>query len=172
MGQKCHGFDTGKFVATSIFYLPGQAAYPAGSFFVDYAGEERGPLNVLTWLDDLIVRTEKIEKKATKAFQCGTAPTPIQTNASPKLKRLRENLQATRKTYSSARRVEEAINDWRRAPKGHGHAEFFRLAARLKATGMTVEEVEEHLLAECAFANSPDKRRSEIKGICKNFRAR
>ncbi len=172
MGQKHHGFDTGKFVATSVFYLPGQAADPAGSFFVDYAGEERGPLNVLTWLDDLIVRTEKIEKKAAKAGSRENAPVPPQTNVSPKLKLLRDGLKASRQNYSSARRVEEAIDQWRSAPKGHGHAEFFRLAARLKAAGMTVEEVEEHLHAECAFAKSPAKRRSEIKGICKTLRDR
>jgi hypothetical protein len=51
--SKTHGFDTSKFVASSLFYLPGQAGTgPDDSFFLDFPGVEIDPMQ---WVERCIV---------------------------------------------------------------------------------------------------------------------
>jgi len=52
--RRCHGFDSAKFHAASLFNLPCQAAVLGNSFFDDYTGGKRAPLNVQSWLRNAI----------------------------------------------------------------------------------------------------------------------
>ncbi|MXN67509.1 hypothetical protein GR183_21605 [Stappia sp. GBMRC 2046] len=167
--RKLHGFDTSKFNASSLFYLPVQAADPKDSFFVDYDGPHRSELDIYAWIEQCIIDLCPEEEKA--AF---LAVDRLKNEA------LRKQLQSLKQHAAGARhgklseaqraeRVERYCEDWRRALRGEGHREFFRLAARLYRLGLSTCEVETNLRTELIYANSKDKRRREIPGILKKL---
>ena len=47
--RKHHGFDMGKLVPSSLFYLPCQARDPANSFFIDHDAPGRVPIDPYVW---------------------------------------------------------------------------------------------------------------------------
>jgi len=66
-------------------------------------------------------------------------------------------------------RVDHAIAEWRRTPKGHGNEAFFRLALECKRAGMNANQLEELLIREAQSANSPAERKIQIAGIMESL---
>jgi hypothetical protein len=174
----CHGFDEGKFNAASLFYLPCQAKDPADSFFIDY-GEgdpKRGPLDLVAWIEHCIL-DPRPEPEPVK-------PTPMPTSAKPattadevrvsaSLKAIRDALAAEQARSGAGHRaaiVEEAVQEWRMASRGDGHAAFFRLGAALHRAGLSEYDIEQKLRDEAIYARSKRERQAEIKGILKSLR--
>ena len=63
-----------------------------------------------------------------------------------------------------------AIAQWRSAQPGTGNAAFYRLAFRLRATGINDYEVRATLEQEAAFGQSPAERRAQIPSIMVSLR--
>ncbi|TFZ54482.1 hypothetical protein E4V01_25130 [Methylorubrum sp. Q1] len=176
----CHGFDEGKFNAASMFYLPCQAKDPADSFFIDYgeADPKRGPLDLVAWIEHCILDLRPEPEPMRPAPAPEPAPPKVPGKASEKV-RVSESLQAIRdalaaeQARSSAGRradlVEKAVQGWRRASRGDGHAAFFRLGAALHRAGLSDYEIEQKLRDESIYAHSRGERRAEIKGILKSL---
>jgi hypothetical protein len=134
---KRHGFDTSKFNAASLFYLPAQAKNPACSFFHDHGASDpkRGPLDLCAWVQNCILDL-KPEPEPEPEVVVAPAAAPVLTNrrVSAKLQVLQDALDAERTKSMAGRRearVAKAIEDWRHTPRGQGHSGFFRLAAAL-----------------------------------------
>ena len=145
---RCHGFDTSKLVPTSLFYLPCQAKDTADSFFTDYNGKRRQPLDPYQWAEF-----------AARAARPAPEPTATVVKLTPVTS---EDAVPTKSPEDSR---EAAIATWRCAPKGHGHNEFFKLGCALRNSGMPLDEVRATLQREVTYARSPDERRRQIGGI-------
>ncbi|KDM66634.1 DEAD/DEAH box helicase family protein [Acidiphilium sp. JA12-A1] len=143
-----HGFDSTKLVPTSLFYLPCQAQDPADSFFLDYNGKCRNPLDPYEWAEF-----------AARAARPAPEPTATVVKLTPATN------EDAAPTTSPEEVREAAIATWRRASKGHGHNEFFKLGRALRNSGMPLDEVRAMMESEAAFARSPDERRRQITGI-------
>lgn len=171
-----HGFDQSKFNAASLFYLPCQAQSPKDSFFIDHNEEQRGPLDLHRWIEHCILdlRPEvEPEPVNPSGSSVPAALTPDQVSAN--LQAVRDKLLVDR-TVSAAGRQEtimaKAIENWRSASRGDGHAAFFRLGAALQRAGLDEGDIRRTLHAEAAHAYSPKERRGEIKGIIRSLRKR
>ena len=140
--RKRHGFDVGKFCASSLFYAPCQAKYPTQSFFIDYAGGNRAALDVQLWIDN-DRRSDSGEPETV------AEPTPTDIEGS----------------YDRVEAVHAAVQRWRSAPRGEGHRKFFRLANDLERAGLSREEYAKQLYAEAGRAASPQDRRADAKQL-------
>ena len=169
---RCHGFDTSKFNAASLFYAPCQAAHPEGSFFVDYNDAKRAPLDLCNWLDHCILNLSPEPEPEVAPVAVEPAPTPLPHGISDGLAALRRKL-AEMKASTSANwqqeKIEKAVEAWRSAPPGMGHDAFFRLAVALKYAGLDDDDIERHLRSEAGRARSSSDRRAEIRGIVRSL---
>ncbi len=141
---KHDGFDRSKFTAASLFYAPCQAASPRDSFFIDYDGPNRAPLDVGQWLENDIAAQavhEECEENDGRHEDAGH-PGADCNGTEP--------------------HVSAALNRWRSTGQGHGHHAFFRLACDLRRSGMGRERARHHLHVEARKANSPRDRQREI----------
>jgi hypothetical protein len=136
---KRSGLDWSKRVATSLFYLPCQAADPSQSFFTAYDDEHRQPINVERWIQNSALKVD--------------AERPVVG-----LKKRRPVDQAA---------VQIAIDLWRQSPSfpQEGNDRFFTFARSLKSAGMTISEIETVLNEEYQYARSPEERRRQIPSI-------
>lgn len=169
---RCHGFDTSKFNAASLFYAPCQAAHPDGSFFVDYNDKKRAPLDLCVWLEECVrsLRPEPEPEAAPVAVE-PVAPS-LPEGVSDGLKALQQvlaEMKARTAASSQQSRIEKAINTWKSAPPGTGNDAFFRLAVALKRAGLDDRQIRQHLSAEANGANSPSDRRNEIRSIMRSL---
>jgi len=151
--MKCHGFDVGKFVASSLFYAPCQAKLPNDSFFNDYSGDMREPLNPYQMVRNDIRPVQIWENRIEKRSQGGARSTP-NANASP---------------TADHSLVDAALMKWRNTPKGHGNKSFFDLAVGLRRAGLSLQEIRPHLCREACTARSPHDRKADINGIMKSI---
>ena len=143
--HRAHGFDVGKFAASSLFYAPCQAACSGDSFFVDYDDAGRGPLDPVLWLRTDVGGEQHIAEPDLCILH-DAAPPILQTA------------------------VIAAKQRWRQTAKGHGHAAFFRLAKELERAGLEPEQITAQLIAEAQAGHSPRERLLEVAGIRKNLR--
>lgn len=72
---KRHGFDESKFVASSLFYLPGRAQ-DGTCFFTEFSGQELDPI---TWIENSIVDLTPKSKPKSPPIP----PTPANSNQPP-----------------------------------------------------------------------------------------
>ena len=70
---------------------------------------------------------------------------------------------------AKAAALTKATLEWRSAPRHTGNEAFFRLAARLKAAGLTDVELQQTLYQEAAHGNSVKDRRAAIPSILKSL---
>lgn len=145
--MKRHGFDTGKFTAAALFYAPCQAAIPEHSFFVDYGGGCRSPLDVRQMLENDFI-TFAVKERLHNTGD-GSACDEMPINAS----------------VSVESDVSLAIDRWRDAPQGQGHRAFFRFACDLRRLGVDRERARHHLLREARHAHSPRDRQADLSQI-------
>jgi hypothetical protein len=147
---KRHGFDMSKLVPSSLFYLPSQAADPKGSFFHDYAGPQRAPLDPYAWA-------------GYAANHARPALVPVPTGPAP-----------DRTPDARQAQFDSIIATWRRegGKPGVGNREFFKLGSALAKAGMDNAEVEATLRAEASYARTPADRRRQVKSVIDTIRRR
>ena len=118
------GLDWSKSLPTSLFYLPCQAQEPGDSFFQDYCGDDRHPLQPSNWLQNM-----------TFALMPG-----IEVLGQPEIPRagVDEVL------------VQRAKDIWRgsKGQPGRGDEMFFNLAMSLRRAGMDFYQIESTLRSE------------------------
>ncbi|WP_144259605.1 hypothetical protein [Methylocystis sp. ATCC 49242] len=140
---RVHGFDTSKFVASSLFYAPCQAAEPKASFFVDYNGLGRTAIDPCLWIENDIRSAPGVALEA-------------DTN--------RSSVFSGEKTEQ----IQTATERWRNAPRGQGNRAFYRLAQDLLRAGLTKMEVRTRLNLEAQHAASPRDRAADAKRMFRN----
>jgi hypothetical protein len=166
-----HGFDSSKFNAAAVFYMPVQAADPKDTFFIDFNGPERGPLDVVRWIDHCILKLEPIIERQVAAPTTPIVLPKADDSLTALRKALLEQQASSPQGWAQAVR-DEALSVWRTAPRGTGNEAFFTLAATLARTGMPLKDVETTLSHEAVYAHSKTDRRKEIKGIIKTLKKR
>ncbi len=169
-----HGFDPSKRCASSLFYLPSQAANSEETFFIDANDPLRAELDVPAWIERCILdlRPEpelSVEEKPAR-------PQPPISNVSDEMQAIIDKLREEQDQQGAAsreKRRQKAVDSWRGTPSGHGHVEFFRLAARLQATGMDEFGIRSTLSSEAFSSGSNGRdRKSEIHGIMRSLSKR
>jgi hypothetical protein len=177
LGGKCHGFDTSKFTASSLFYLPAQAAAgPDASFFLVFEDGKRQPIDPYHWIDRSIIDNRPTpEPEVVVPPANSNVPTSL-VRKDPRLTRmllLMEAQERDQQMESQQERVKSAIERWRQHVGGTGNEEFFTLAVSLAAAGLERIEVERALSCECAYAHgskSQRDRRAAIPAIMRRLR--
>ena len=176
--RKHHGFDMGKLTPSSLFYLPCQAENPAHSFFIDFGGKSRAPLDPYVWAGYAANhhRPEPgpsatvAETVAPTVVEPAPQPTPL-TNC-PKLRKMREMIaaeEAAKMQNDRAQRQAAAIQTWHDTPARGGNEAFFQLGVDLRSAGMSMAEIEDTLRLEAGNARHPTERRREIKNIMRRL---
>jgi hypothetical protein len=162
---KLHGFDWSKTYPENLMYLPSLAgdARPEASFFFDFNGGLRQPLDVLGVIEHpLINERPEIEPLP---VELTVEPRPvIPEDASESVRKLFEVRQLMYDETREHRKI-AAINDWRNTPTGLGNREFCGLGIRLKHIGYSLQEIRNILLEEAQNGNSPEERKTQIKNI-------
>jgi hypothetical protein len=173
-GGKCHGFDSSKFTASSLFYLPAQAAVgPDASFFLTFDGGKRPAINPYQWIDKTIIDHRPEPEPAQPVVTL--APVSI-VRKDPKLTRALLAMEAQNHAHrwdNYEDRVDAAINGWRQHLKGTGNSAFFDLAVALVGAGMERAEISRTLYAEAVYAHgsqSQSDRRTAIPHILKKIK--
>jgi hypothetical protein len=140
------GLDWSKRTASSLFYLPCQAAVPEESFFTYYEQPGREYLDVTVWVENAVAPLQPIYDEQALLGQV------IDVN----------------RTYSQTA-VNAAILTWQAAPASQGNGAFFNLAVRLRAAGMSNQEIEATLLLQSVFGRSKTERKTQIPSIMKSM---
>jgi hypothetical protein len=135
------GLDWSKSLPTSLFYLPCQAHNPGESFFHDYAGGERRPLEPAIWLQNMTF--------------------PLQPGF--------EVADLSRSGVDEAL-VQRAKDIWRGSQPGRGDEMFFTLALSLRRAGMGLYEIKNTLRSEAELGRSPKERLSQIPSVMTSLR--
>jgi hypothetical protein len=162
-----HGFDLSKLTASSLFYLPAQAEDPKGSFFRDFTGAKRGPLEPANWIT-------WAAKHGIGEVNARPAPRPILRpietcgGGTAKLRTIRA---AIANAGLVASRRDAAIGQWRSVCQGigGGHKEFHLLAVGLRGAGLAGAELVDILHDEAVYARHPDERRREIRRLVRGL---
>jgi hypothetical protein len=170
LGGKCHGFDPSKYTASSMFYLPGQAAAgPDASFFLTFDDGKRQAINPYQWIEKTIINHEPDPEPQPVAT---TTPPASVESKDPRLTRVRMLMEADKRASHQAR-VETAITRWRSHLEGTGNQEFFILALSLAAAGLDRADIGRTLQSESAYAHGSESqrhRRAAIPDILKRLR--
>jgi hypothetical protein len=169
--RRLHGFDTSKFNAASMYFLPCQARHPQGSFFTDYGEVQprRMPIEPYVWIKKSILHTDPLplpEPLPPKLPTCG--------GGSPKLQQIRAALLEAEGGDRKNHAADKAIERWRTVAQhaGQGNREFFILAGALQRAGHDDLTIRSLLEIEAGFARHPAERRREINTIIKSLRKR
>jgi hypothetical protein len=176
LGGEHHGFDASKFTPSSLFYLPAQAlAGPEASFFFEFNGGNRQPINPYQWVDQTTINHQPEPEQPVHSVVAHANPSNL-IRKDPRLTRallaFEAKEQASHQQNCQAR-VDAAISTWHQHPKGTGNQAFFRLAASLAGAGMGRHEIEQTLHAQAAYAHgaqSQKDRRAAIPGIMRTLR--
>jgi hypothetical protein len=171
LAGKNHGFDTSKFTASSLFYLPAQAlAGSDASFFLTFDGGNRQPINPYQWVDKSIINHQPEPEAIASPIADQAKPNDL-TRKDPRLTALLRSFEAEKQAKHQEHyqdRIEEAISTWRQHSKGTGNQAFFQLAVSLARAGMERHEIEQTLHTEAVYAHGSESqrdRRAAIPGI-------
>jgi hypothetical protein len=173
---KHHGFDMSKLVPCSVFYLPCQAGIKADSFFTDYNGERRAPLDPYLWArfsaNSARPEPEPVPEPTPSVIPAQTISEPSVT-ISPAMRQLHDHLLGDQESVVADRRakgLDKAVAEWRGAAGGDGNAAFFRLGCALDGLGFSHSEIANILRQEAHHGHSPSERRQQIKSILNRLR--
>ena len=140
---KTHGFDTGKFVASSLFYAPCQAADPKASFFTDYNEDGRMAIDPELWIENDI---RQIKLSAAEI----------------------DHSEVSAISGDKTKAIQLATERWRGSPRGQGNRAFYRFAQDLKRAGLTKTEIRTRLEMEATHAASPRDREADARRFCRS----
>ncbi len=169
------GLDATKRTANSFFYLPCRAGLGLKKTFWRENWADGVPmLDPDLWVSYAPLEAQQYEVK------------PAYMNpATPLLERVRERIaseqqqhgddaeHADRDAARAAGQIaarDAAIAQWRSTPPCTGNAAFYRLAVRLRATGIDDFKVRATLEQEAAFGHSPAERCAQIPSIMSSLR--
>jgi len=140
------GLDWSKTLPTSLFYLPCQAQQSGESFFQDYCGDDRQPLQPSIWIQNM-----------TFALMPG-----IEVLGQPEIPRAGVDEVLVQRTKDI----------WRgsKGRPGRGDELFFKLAMSLRRAGMDFYQIESTLRSEAEFGRTPKERLSQIPSIMSSLR--
>lgn len=181
--RRRHGLDVDKSsVPSSLFYLPCQAADPRASFFVDFDGDGREPIDAFAMVARTVAptRPDPVPPPPPRP----AAPPPVSADMvigdirppEPSgMARLRAKLAEREGTIvpeDRRHKVEAAIEEWRgsQLARGNGNDAFFRLGMTQARAGVDLSDIERTLWTEASFARSPSERRGEIPRIMRVVR--
>lgn len=142
---RVHGFDTSKFVASSLFYAPCQAAEAKASFFVDYNEVGRVAIDPELWIEHDI---RDIDIPA------------------PEHRQHQETVVSENKVQA----IQLATERWRNTPRGQGNRAFYRLTQDLLRAGLTKTEIRKRLDLEATYAASPRERAADARRLSRNIK--
>jgi len=164
-----HGFDLSKFTASSLFYLPAQAAHPKGSFFLDYQGPQRQPLEPVNWIKWAVEHGIGEAQERPVPVPHPTVPA-ICGGGSAKLRAVRAAIAYAGAVNQS--RKDAAINEWRMVgwATGAGNRTFFVLALGLRSAGLDDSDLRQVLYDEATYARNPEDRRRDIRRIIRSLK--
>jgi hypothetical protein len=130
----------------SLFYLPCQAQTSRDSFFQDYCGDDRQPLQPSIWLRNVTVPLQP-------EFEVLGQPEAPRAGVDELL-------------------VQSAKDIWRgsKGQPGLGDEMFFNLAMSLRRAGMDFCEIESTLRSEAEFGRTPKERLSQIPSLMSSLR--
>lgn len=141
---RVHGFDTSKFVASSLFYAPCQAADSKGSFFIDFDEPGREAIDPELWIETDIRRVPDAAPETDTKRNSGVSG-------------------------EKAEQIQEATERWRNTPRGEGHRAFYRLMQDLLRTGLTKGEIRDRLDREATYAASPRDRAADARRFARHL---
>jgi hypothetical protein len=90
--RKHHGFDMSKLTPSSLFYLPCQAANPAHSFFMDFADQNRKPLDPYEWAGYASNHARPEPLRVVPTISAEPVVPTMPSTLCPKLRRVRDLL--------------------------------------------------------------------------------
>jgi hypothetical protein len=164
---KRHGFDTSKFVPSSLFYLPCQAKDPKDSFFVDFEGDaldpwEWGAASIAMSHDPEITRPQ---------LELANDNAQERRRGSVALNSLRDKLASEDHTPDRASRIAYAMAFYASIPSGMGlrHTGFFGLGLALKRLGLNDNEIFGHLTD--ADSDGSRRKKKAIDGVVKSLKS-
>jgi hypothetical protein len=136
-----HGFDEGKFTASSSFYMPAQASAGAdASFFLEF-----------NWQNDLLNPYQWVDRSITDH----RAPIIIKPPVAPP---------HTSQTINEAK-VDKATAGWRAHGTGEGNAAYFKLAVALRHTGLSWPDAESRLRYEAMFSHGSGSAADRLRDL-------
>ena len=140
------GLDWSKSLPTSLFYLPCQAQTSRDSFFKEYGGDKRHPLQPSNWLQNM---TFHLQPGIEVLGQPEISPAGVDQVL-----------------------VQRAKDIWRgsKGQPGRGDEMFFNLAMSLRRAGMDFYQIESTLRSEADFGRTPKERLSQIPSIMSSLR--
>ncbi len=156
---KRHGFDTSKFVPSSLFYLPCQAEDPMDSFFEDFEGDALDPWE---WGVAAIAMSQDPEITR-QQLEFTNDNVESRQGGSDKLNALRDKLESEDASIGKTAGIANAIAVYKSTPSGMGlrHTGFFRLGLALKRFGLNENEIVENL-NEADFDGSRRKKNAIV----------
>lgn len=127
-----HGIDPSKFTANSLFYMPAQSSSGAtGSFFDDYKGGSRLPLNVDLWLQRIVADEDELPEED-GLIQLA----PISELVKLRHALLHSGSSAGNSTQHDQVEVDAAMKWYKEIPDGAGrHSGFFNAVLRIHVRG-------------------------------------
>ena len=143
-GTRVHGFDLGKLVASSLFYIPCRAPGDASAFFREYPGEELDPM---VWLDNAHLHQPG-----------GPASPGVIPTVNGTISRCRGDNE--RIVKAKAEYLAVSIGGKLR------HHAFFLLGVRLRALGCDYSDITQHLASVAQDA----KRQRQIASVLASLR--
>lgn len=149
-----HGIDLSKLNPSSMFYMPAQCGDgPSKSFFNEYKGEQRKPLDPNDWAKSETIDTE-LEIKQIQA-ELGILETPQMT------------ICALNSDTVKADVIEQAIADYRSVPDGQGrHNAFFTAILTIHRRGkIPISELHEYM-SRCDY---DDHQRPNYRSILRRL---
>ena len=157
-GMRRHGFDLSKFVSSSLFFLPSQAAAREASFFIEFRDGLRAELDPYRWIDrSTLARHDPDAVPLTVPVR---SEIDIHaTDVDDELARLRRE-----------QRVERAMNIYIHTPRGYGlgHSALMALGRRLSNAGLNFGEVR-YQMEEAIRARPRENGRTEIAEVIKTL---
>ncbi len=161
-----HGFDTSKFVPSSLFYLPCQAKESKDSFFEDFEGDALDPWE---WGTAAIAMSQdpEITRQQLELANDNVEP---RSGGSDALNALRDKFKFDDANTGRVAGIANAMEVYRSVPTGMGlrHTGFFRLGLALKRFGLNNNEIMGHL--NDADFDGSRRKRNAIESVMKSLK--
>jgi len=160
---KRHGFDMGKLVSSSLFYMPCQAEDPKDSFFQEFQGN---PLEPLEWGSAAItIERDPAIKRPVLEYE-NDNPEPVAESTT--IQDIRNQLSAN----DNQTRIDKAKQVYVSTPSGMKmrHVAFFTLGLTLYRLGLADSEIITHL--NDADADGSRRKKNSINDVMKSLKSR
>lgn len=154
-----HGIDPSKRNIENFFRKPCQPREKSATFFRDYKGKGRMPLDVAAWLAQIELARPEPKPEA---------PAPAPASAPAEAAPVGRMGSFGERSFDQGRaNAARAAFQAERMTKGKGNQALFTLGKELALSGLTPSDVQAELLSEAAHMRSPSDRLRQVPGIMK-----